>query len=45
MSMPRAPQTLTSTSAPERERARLLLAAFDASPDGVLVLDPAGRVV
>lgn len=44
MTMPRPPQMLPQGSAPERERARLLLAAFDASPDGVLVLDPAARV-
>ena len=45
MSMSRQPQTMSGASAPERDRARLLLAAFDASPDGMLVLDPAGRVV
>lgn len=45
MSMSRAPQSMPGASAPERDRARLLLAAFDASPDGVLVLDPASRVV
>ena len=45
MSMSRPPQTLTGASSPERDRARLLLAAFDALPDGVLVLDPAARVV
>lgn len=44
MSMSRPPQTLTGASSPERDRARLLLAAFDALPDGVLVLDPAARV-
>ena len=46
MSMSRAPQVLAGASATEgeRERARLLLAAFDASPDGVLVLDPAARL-
>ena len=44
MSMSRPPQTLTGASSPERDRARLLLAAFDALPAGVLVLDPAARV-
>lgn len=44
MSMSRPPE-MAGASASERDRARLLLAAFDASPDGILVLDPAGRVV
>ncbi len=45
MRMSRPPQTISGASAPERDRARLLLAAFDASPDGVMVLDPARRIV
>ncbi|MDM7933008.1 sigma 54-interacting transcriptional regulator [Tabrizicola sp.] len=43
--MSRPPQALDGASAAERDRARLLLAAFDASPDGIVVLDPAARVV
>lgn len=31
-------------SGSERDRARLLLAAFDALPDGIIVVDPQGRV-
>jgi len=45
MTMSRPPQSIAGASGPEREKARLLLAAFDALPDGVLVLDPALRVV
>lgn len=45
MSMSRPSQTMAGASTAERDRARLLLAAFDASPDGMLVLDPAARVV
>ena len=45
MTMSRPPQTTPAASGPERERARLLLAAFNASPDGMLVLDPGGLLV
>lgn len=45
MTMSRPPQTIVGATGPERDKARLLLAAFDANPDGVLVLDPALRVV
>lgn len=45
MTVSRPPQTIHDASGPERDKARLLLAAFDADPDGMLVLDPALRVV
>lgn len=40
MTLPQDPQ-----SRPAAERARLLLAAFDAAPDGLIVLNPEGHVV
>ncbi|MEZ5755514.1 MAG: sigma 54-interacting transcriptional regulator [Paracoccaceae bacterium] len=45
MTMSRPPQPTPAASGPERERARLLLAAFNASPDGMMVLDPGGLLV
>ena len=45
MTMSRPPHAMAGASAAERDRARLLLAAFDAAPDGILVLDPVGHVV
>lgn len=44
MTLPPVAHTHQSAPGAELDRARLLLAAFDAAPDGIIVLDGAGRI-
>ncbi|THD81381.1 PAS domain-containing protein [Aliigemmobacter aestuarii] len=45
MTLPPVAHTNQSAPGAELDRARLLLAAFDSAPDGIIVLDGAGRIV
>ena len=44
MNMVRGPRSAGTAPVADRDRARLLLAAFEAAPDGIVVLDPERRV-